>query len=136
MAYGAILGQKPQIPQPVDTVQQGNMNAVTSNAVYEAIQGITTGLNVEMGSYIGNDAKVHKINFNKEPVVFYLYKYYGTDGLKRYYYGFKGMDILIGFQTGVSGAQVERLSATWDENSISVWADDANTTYIYLALTK
>lgn len=40
MAYGAILGQKPQIPQPVDTVQQGNMNAVTSNAVYEAIQAI------------------------------------------------------------------------------------------------
>lgn len=43
MAVGAILGQKPQIPQipqPVDTVQQGNMNAVTSNAVYEAIQAI------------------------------------------------------------------------------------------------
>ena len=40
MAYGAILGQKPQIPQPVDTVQQGNMNAVTSNAVYGAIQAI------------------------------------------------------------------------------------------------
>ena len=40
MAYGAILGQKPQIPQPVDTVRQGNMNAVTSNAVYEAIQAI------------------------------------------------------------------------------------------------
>lgn len=40
MAYGAILGQKPQIPQPVDTVQQGNMNAVTSNGVYEAIQAI------------------------------------------------------------------------------------------------
>lgn len=39
MAVGAILGQKPQIPQPVNTVQQGNMNAVTSNAVYEAIQG-------------------------------------------------------------------------------------------------
>lgn len=39
MAVGAILGQKPQIPQPVDTVQQGNMNAVTSNAVYGAIQG-------------------------------------------------------------------------------------------------
>lgn len=40
MAVGAILGQKPQIPRPVDTVQQGNMNAVTSNAVYEAIQAI------------------------------------------------------------------------------------------------
>lgn len=40
MAVGAILGQKPQIPLPVDTVQQGNMNAVTSNAVYEAIQAI------------------------------------------------------------------------------------------------
>lgn len=40
MAVGAILGQKPQILQPVNTVQQGNMNAVTSNAVYEAIQAI------------------------------------------------------------------------------------------------
>nr|DAE60069.1 MAG TPA: hypothetical protein [Caudoviricetes sp.] len=40
MAVGAILGQKPRIPQPVDSVQQGNMNAVTSNAVYEAIQAI------------------------------------------------------------------------------------------------
>lgn len=60
MAVGAILGQKPQIPQPVDTVQQGNMNAVTSNAVYEAIQG-NEGVKIYEFNYTPTDSEDSKI---------------------------------------------------------------------------
>ena len=60
MAYGAILGQKPQIPQPVDTVQQGNMNAVTSNAVYEAIQG-SEGIKIYEFNYTPTASENSKI---------------------------------------------------------------------------
>ena len=60
MAYGAILGQKPQIPQPVNTVQQGNMNSVTSNAVYEAIQG-SEGIKLYEFNYTPTGSESSKI---------------------------------------------------------------------------
>ena len=53
MAYGAILGQTVQIPQPVNTVASGNMNAVTSNAVYQALQNLPAGVQIATGSYVG-----------------------------------------------------------------------------------
>lgn len=53
MAYGAILGQTVTIPQPVDTVTSGNMNAVTSNAVYQALQNLPEGVQIATGSYVG-----------------------------------------------------------------------------------
>lgn len=51
MAYGAILGQTP--PSPVDTVASGNMNAVTSNAVYEALQNLISDSQIITGNYTG-----------------------------------------------------------------------------------
>ena len=53
MAYGAILGQTVEIPQPVDTVASGNMNAVTSNAVYQTLQNLPAGAKIVTGSYAG-----------------------------------------------------------------------------------
>lgn len=53
MAYGAILGKTVDIPQPVDTVASGNMNAVTSNAVFEALANLSASVQIETGSYVG-----------------------------------------------------------------------------------
>lgn len=77
MAVGAILGQKPQIPQPVDTVQQGNMNAVTSNAVYEAIQAIPLSNTVKIfeTSYsIGVNTQSKTIVTGDKPYVLFAVK--------------------------------------------------------------
>ena len=50
MAYGAILGQSINI---ADEVQSGNLNAVTSNAVFEAIQNIPVTTPPICGTYVG-----------------------------------------------------------------------------------
>ena len=131
MAYGAILGQKPQIPQPVDTVQQGNMNAVTSNAVYEAIQGIATGLNVEMGSYIGDNIYPKVITTQNKPYVIFLAR--NGEG--------QGYATIIS-NTFMWEQDPQNDLVNWDENSVSLTfsnyfkPNDLRINYSYLILTK
>lgn len=131
MAVGAILGQKPQIPQPVDTVQSGNMNAVTSNAVYEAIQGIATGLNVEMGSYAGNDIYPKVITTQNKPYVFFL----ATNG------ELKGYAVNISNTFMWEQDSLDKL-VNWSENSVSLnnydyfHSNQQGVNYSYLILTK
>lgn len=50
MAYGAILGQTTPL---ASVVASGNMNAVTSDAVYQAIAAIPEGAKIVTGSYVG-----------------------------------------------------------------------------------
>lgn len=131
MAVGAILGQKPQIPQPVNTVQQGNMNAVTSNAVYEAIQGIATGLNVEMGSYTGDGVYPKVINTQNKPYVFFI----AQNGIG------KGYATIIS-NTFMWEKDPQDDLVNWGENSVSLnnsnyfHPNDKGANYSYLILTK
>lgn len=131
MAVGAILGQKPQIPQPVDTVQSGNMNAVTSNAVYEAIQGIATGLNVEMGNYTGDGTYPKVITTQNKPYVIFLARNKSGDGYAT-----------IISNTFMWENDPQDNLVNWGENSVSLnrsnYYDPNNRGiyYSYLILTK
>lgn len=132
MAYGAILGQKPQIPQPVDTVQQGNMNAVTSNAVYEAIQGIAAGLNVEMGSYIGDNIYPKVLTTQNKPYVFFL----ARNGEAQGYATIISNTFMWGHYDNLDNF------VEWGENSVSLNTytnfepNAGGSNYSYLILTK
>ena len=68
MAYGGILGQKTPV---TDNIASGNMNAVTSNAVYQAIAAIPEGVQIETGSYVGTGtygaSNPNSLTFGFEP---------------------------------------------------------------------
>lgn len=94
MAYGAILGQTPQVAttvtegnnkpvtsnavyeaiqplMPVDMVASGNEFPVTSNAVFEAISAIPEGVKIATGSYIATGtygiSNPNSLTFEFEP---------------------------------------------------------------------
>lgn len=84
MAYGSILGQTVEIPQPVDTVSFGNMNAVTSNAVYQALQNLPAGVQIATGSYVGTgkygESNPNSLTFDTGILAVFLMGYSTSSG--------------------------------------------------------
>lgn len=84
MAYGAILGQTVEIPQPVNTVASGNMNAVTSNAVYQALQNLPAGVQIATGSYVGTgkygSSNPNSLAFEFKPKIVVIEDSFGSAG--------------------------------------------------------
>lgn len=100
MAYGSILGQTVEIPQPVNTVASGNMNAVTSNAVYQALQNLPAGVQIATGSYVGTGtygaSNPNSLTFEFEPKILFI-NAYKTSGRYSYATDFSAIkEIVIG----------------------------------------
>lgn len=102
MAYGAVLGQKTNIPEPVNVIETGNMNGVTSNAVAEAIAAIPEGAQVVTGSYVGTGTDTVTLSgLRNARLIIIVGSNYTTivplfDG---FYYTFCGMCFYVGAQS-------------------------------------
>ena len=148
MAYGAILGQTTPL---ASVVASGNMNAVTSDAVYQAIAAIPEGAQIVTGSYVGT-GKYGESNPNtittgfKPKWAFIMCNNYGSSDYNDLIFFSDNAGLLVknasGFDGGIissyGGGLVKNTFAqdglTWYANQAATQANVGNANYYYIII--
>ena len=148
MAYGAILGQTTPL---ASVVVSGNMNAVMSDAVYQAIAAIPKGAQIVTGSYVGTgtygSSNPNTITTGFKPKwAFIMCNSFGSNDYKDLIFFSDNVGLCInnasGYESGIissySGASVNNKftqdGLIWYASQAATQANTGNANYYYIII--
>ena len=146
MAYGAVLGQTPSVPEIVDVVETGNMNGVTNNAVAEAIAAIPEGVRMQIVSYVGTGTygASHPCSITADfPIKFALmigYSQYQSNimltpgTMIATFSGTPGFYINNDYSRSYGKTSVDKKTITWYSGTDATQLNESNKTYQVLCV--